>query len=133
MLHDNNSSRRGCDRMVVGFTTNYAISTYHHLCCEFESRSWRDVLDSTLCDKFVSDFTTGRWFSPGIPVSPRQICALQASLTLPLLIEVFQQTTKMSCHAWLCFMVSILSLLYEIFKTLKYFPSFPIPIKTSVV
>ena len=99
MLHDNNSSRRGCDRMVVGFTTNYAISTYHHLCCEFESRSWRDVLDSTLCDKFVSDFMTGRWFSPGIPVSPRQICVLQASLTLPLLIEVFQQTTKMSCHA----------------------------------
>jgi hypothetical protein len=36
--------RRGCDLMVVGFTTNYAISAYHHLCCEFESRSWRDVL-----------------------------------------------------------------------------------------
>ena len=70
MLHDNNSGRRGCDLMVVGFTTNYAISAYHHLCCEFESRSWRDVLDSTLCDKCVSDFTTGGWFSPGIPVSP---------------------------------------------------------------
>jgi len=22
--------RRGCDRMVVGFTTTYAISSYHH-------------------------------------------------------------------------------------------------------
>jgi hypothetical protein len=22
--------RRGCDRMVVGFTTAYAISAYHH-------------------------------------------------------------------------------------------------------
>jgi len=22
--------RRGCDSMVVGFTTTYAISTYHH-------------------------------------------------------------------------------------------------------
>ena len=22
--------RRGCDRMVVGFTTTYAISAYHH-------------------------------------------------------------------------------------------------------
>ena len=31
--------RRGCDRMVVGFTTTYAISAYHHLCFEFESRS----------------------------------------------------------------------------------------------
>jgi len=25
--------------MVVGFTTTYAISAYHHWCCEFESRS----------------------------------------------------------------------------------------------
>jgi hypothetical protein len=27
--------RRGRDRMVVGFTTTYAIGTYHHLSCEF--------------------------------------------------------------------------------------------------
>jgi hypothetical protein len=32
---------RGHDRMVV--TTTYAISAYHHSCCEFESRSGRDV------------------------------------------------------------------------------------------
>ena len=31
------------DRMVVGFTTTYAISAYHHWCCEFESRSGWDV------------------------------------------------------------------------------------------
>ena len=36
--------RRGSDRMVVRFITTYAISAYHHLHCEFESRS-------TLCDK----------------------------------------------------------------------------------
>ena len=28
---------RGRDRMVDGFTTTYAISAYHHWCCEFES------------------------------------------------------------------------------------------------
>ena len=28
--------RRGRDRMVVGFTTTYAIGVYHHWCCEFE-------------------------------------------------------------------------------------------------
>jgi hypothetical protein len=39
------------DRMVVGFTTTYAISAYHHQSCEFESRLWRGVLDTTLCDK----------------------------------------------------------------------------------
>jgi hypothetical protein len=41
--------------MVVGFTTVYAISAYHHYCCEFESRSWGRVLDTTFMIKFVSD------------------------------------------------------------------------------
>jgi hypothetical protein len=40
--------RHGC--MVVGFTTTCAISAYHHESCEFESRSWRGVLDITLRD-----------------------------------------------------------------------------------
>jgi len=35
--------RRGLDHMVVGFTTTYAISAYHHWCCEFESRFGRGV------------------------------------------------------------------------------------------
>jgi len=35
--------RRGRDRMVVGFTITYAISAYHHLSCEFESRSGQGV------------------------------------------------------------------------------------------
>ena len=42
---------RGCDCMVVGFTTTYADSAYHHYNCEFEPCSWRGVLDTTLCDK----------------------------------------------------------------------------------
>jgi hypothetical protein len=37
--------------VVVGFTTTCAISAYHHYSCEFESRSWRGVLDTSLCDK----------------------------------------------------------------------------------
>ena len=43
--------RRGDDPVVVGLTTTYAISTYHHESFEFESRSWQDILDTTLCDK----------------------------------------------------------------------------------
>jgi len=39
--HD--GGRRGRDRMVVGFTTTYALSAYHHWCCDFESRSGRGV------------------------------------------------------------------------------------------
>ena len=45
--------RRSRDRMVVGFTTTYAISAYHHLCCEFKSRSGRSVQHYVI--KFVSD------------------------------------------------------------------------------
>jgi hypothetical protein len=39
--------------IVVGFTTTYAVSSYHHWCCEFESRSGRSVQHYVI--KFVSD------------------------------------------------------------------------------
>ena len=51
-------SHHGRDRMVVGFTTIYAISAYHHYSCELKSISRRGVLDTTLCDKFVG----GLWY-----------------------------------------------------------------------
>ena len=44
------------------------------LSCEFEPRSWRGVLDTTLCDK-VSDlqqvcgFLRGLWFPPPIKLT----------------------------------------------------------------
>ena len=43
--------RRGRDRMIVGFTTIYAISAYHYYSCEFESHLWKCLLNTTLCDK----------------------------------------------------------------------------------
>jgi hypothetical protein len=39
--------------IVVGFTTTYAVSSYHHWCFEFESRSGRSVQHYVI--KFVSD------------------------------------------------------------------------------
>ena len=39
--------------MVIGFTTTYAISVYHHESCEFESLSGRDAQHYVI--KFVSD------------------------------------------------------------------------------
>jgi hypothetical protein len=45
--------RRIRDRVVVGFTTIFAISAYQHCCCEFESRSWRGVQHYVI--KFASD------------------------------------------------------------------------------
>ena len=49
--------KRGChghDRMVVGFTTAYAISAYHHWSCEFESCSGKVYSIQHYVIKFVS-------------------------------------------------------------------------------
>jgi hypothetical protein len=62
-------SRRGRDCVVVGFTTSCAITAYHHTSFEFEPRSWRGVLDTTLCDKVCRWLATGRFFSLGTPVA----------------------------------------------------------------
>ena len=51
--YKNIMGRRGRDRMVVGFTTTYAISARYHSCCEFEYRSGRGVQHYVI--KFVSD------------------------------------------------------------------------------
>jgi hypothetical protein len=47
--------------MVVGFTTTYAISAYHHSQLRIPLR--RGVLNTTLCNKVC------QWFSPGTPIS----------------------------------------------------------------
>jgi len=50
-------------------TTTCVISAYHLWRCEFESHSWRGVLDTALCDKVCQWLVAGQWFSPGTPVS----------------------------------------------------------------
>jgi hypothetical protein len=43
------------------FTTEYTTP--------IRFKSWRGVLDTTLCDKVYQSLATGRWFSVGTPVS----------------------------------------------------------------
>ena len=58
------------DRTVVGFSTTYVISAYHHLHCEFESHSCEVYLIQHYVIKFVSDlrqvggFLRVLWFPP---------------------------------------------------------------------
>ena len=47
--------RRGPDRMLVGFTTTYAISAYHHRSCEVKSHSGEVYWIQHYVIKFVSD------------------------------------------------------------------------------
>ena len=51
------------------FTNLQLECILHYLSCEFESRLWRGVLDTTLCDQVCQWLATGRWFSPGTSVS----------------------------------------------------------------
>ena len=62
-------NRRGRDRLVFGFTTTHAISSYHLYSCEFEPYSWRGVFGPTSCDEVCQWLTTGQCFSLGTPIS----------------------------------------------------------------
>ena len=56
---------RGRDRMVVGFTTTYAISAYHHYRILFR----RGAHDTKLCDQICQWLVEGRWFYSEYSVS----------------------------------------------------------------
>jgi hypothetical protein len=57
-----------CSWSYGSWIYNYlAISAYHHK--KFESRSWRGVLDTALCDKVCLWLAADRWLCPDTPVS----------------------------------------------------------------
>jgi len=60
--------RRGRGRMVVWFTTTYAIGVYHHWVMSWVRIPLR-ARCITLCDKVCQWLAAGRWFPPGTPVS----------------------------------------------------------------
>ena len=83
---------RGCrcrDRMVVGFTTTYVISAYHHWCCEFKSRSGQGVKHVI---KFVSDLRQVSGF-PRVLRFPPPI-KLTAMTIAEILLKVALNTIK---------------------------------------
>jgi hypothetical protein len=88
--------RRGRDRMVVGFTTTYAISANHHWCCLFESRSGRGVQHYVI--KFVSDlrqvggFLRVLRFPPPIKTDRHDITEILLKVTLNTINQ--KQTNK---------------------------------------
>jgi hypothetical protein len=52
-----------------GEPRSYGSWIYNYLCNQCLSPLRWGVLDTTLCDKVCQWHTTGRWFSPGTPVS----------------------------------------------------------------
>ena len=76
-------ARPGRGHMVVGFTTTWEVS-------EFESRSWRGELDTTLCDKVCQWLAADRWFSLGIPRFPPTITLTDRHDIAEILLKLSQ-------------------------------------------
>jgi len=91
--------RHGRDRMVVGFTTTYTISSYHHWCYEFESRSGRGVQHYVI--KFVSDFRQVGGFSPGPLVTSTNKTDRHdiTEILSKVALNTFKQTYNQTNHA----------------------------------
>ena len=80
--------RHGRDRMVVGFTTAYAIRM---LWVWISNRA----RCTTLCDKVCQWLVTGLWFSPGPPLSTNKTDGHGITeILLEVALNTIKQTTK---------------------------------------
>ena len=83
------------DLMVVGFTTNYLWNQYlSPLKLWVRTPLRRGVLDTTLYDKVYQWLATGRWFSPGTPVSStnKTDCQNITEILLKVALNIINQT-----------------------------------------
>ena len=85
-MYEYERDRRGRDHMVVGFTTTFANSAYHHWCCDFESQPGWGVQHYVI--KFVSDlhqvggFLRVLGFPPPIKLTRHNITEILLKVTL---------------------------------------------------
>ena len=110
---------RGHDRMVVGFMTTYAISSYHYKRCDipFMSRCTRYNIIDQVCqwlstgrwfslyniiDKVCQWLSTGRWFSLASLVSSTNKTDRQDMIGI--LLKVASNTIKLTFNPtdWVC-------------------------------
>ena len=84
IITDATRGRRGRDRMVVGFTTTYAISVYHHWWCVFESRSGRGLQHYVL--KLVNK------------IDRHDISEILLKVTLSTINQTNKHTTYFACN-----------------------------------
>ena len=86
--------------------------------CEFESRSWGGVFDTTLCDKVCQWIATGWWFSPGTPVSSTN--KTDRHDMTEILLKVVLNTINQINHFYRFFRSLLWSPLYGIFDPMTY-------------
>jgi hypothetical protein len=67
---------------------------------QFDSHSWRGVLDTTLCDK-----VQGQWFSSGTPVTSTNKTDRHADDITVILLKVALNTTTLTLTLTLLWMI----------------------------
>jgi hypothetical protein len=67
----------------------------HQLRFELKPRSWRGVLDTTLCDKVCQWLATGRWFSL-ISSTNKNDCHDIAEILMKMALNTISQTPSLS-------------------------------------
>jgi hypothetical protein len=82
----------------ISFAWNYkGLSwSWSYVSCEFEPRSWRDVLNTTLCYKVCQWLVAGLWFSPHTPVSSTNKTDRQDIHVTEILLKVALDTIALT-------------------------------------
>ena len=89
----------------LSWSWSYGSWIYNSLCNQCRSplklwvqtRSWRCVLDTILCDKVCQWLATDRWFSPGTLVSPTNKTAVHDIAEIMLKVALNTMTLTLFC------------------------------------
>ena len=96
--------RRGRDRMVVGYTTAYAISAYHHWSYDFESRSGEVYSIQKYVIKVVNElrllggFLLALRFPPPITKVPQQLTICMQISESNVILIVYSDVLSEVCY-----------------------------------
>ena len=79
----------------------------HGISPQFVPRSWRGILDTTLCDNVCQWLAAGRWFSPGIPISSTNKADHHdiAEILLKVALSTINQTKPNFISSWASLLV----------------------------
>jgi len=108
---------RGHDYMVIGFTTTYVISAYHHNSCEFDCTHGEVYSIQHHVIKFVSDlqmvggFLQALQFPPPIKLTTTDITEILLTLSLNTINQPNNKTNFFRWLMWSCLLLTKLTVL----------------------
>jgi hypothetical protein len=80
-----------CGSWICKYMYNQCVSPLNYKRCEFESRWWRGVFDTTLCDEVCQWLLTSWWFLSRIWRSEETPCTVCIAKTCRILVALWSQ------------------------------------------